>query len=156
MRLKQMLVSGKGPACKYRRHKRPRFDPWVGKIPWRREWLPTSVFLTREFCAQRNLAGYSLRGRENTTELLTLSLFSLSLFILMFRESSDCNLWSQFFSPGWDLDDCNIDGDPSEYLAKISWTPSLKLNTDEKLWSTTESSSYLPLNLQKRSPVHTA
>jgi len=24
--------------------RRPRFDPWVGKIPWRREWLPTPVF----------------------------------------------------------------------------------------------------------------
>ena len=24
--------------------RRPRFNPWVGKIPWRREWQPTSVF----------------------------------------------------------------------------------------------------------------
>ena len=32
-----------------RRHKRYRFDPWVGKIPWRREWQPTSLFLPREF-----------------------------------------------------------------------------------------------------------
>ena len=30
----------KNPQCK-----RPGFDPWVGKIPWRREWLPTPVFL---------------------------------------------------------------------------------------------------------------
>ena len=30
-------ASGKEPACQCRRHKRPRFDPWVGKIPWRRE-----------------------------------------------------------------------------------------------------------------------
>ena len=28
--------SGKEPACKYRRHKRLGFDPWVGKIPWRK------------------------------------------------------------------------------------------------------------------------
>ena len=27
----------------------PGFDPWVGKIPWRREWLPTPVFLPGEF-----------------------------------------------------------------------------------------------------------
>ena len=27
----------------------PRFDPWVGKIPWRREWLLTPAFLPREF-----------------------------------------------------------------------------------------------------------
>ena len=27
----------------------PGFDPWVGKVPWRREWLPTSVFWPGEF-----------------------------------------------------------------------------------------------------------
>jgi len=29
-----------------------------GKIPWRREWLPTPVFLPGEFHGQRSLAGY--------------------------------------------------------------------------------------------------
>ena len=29
--------------------RRPGFNPWVGKIPWRRKWLPTPVFLPREF-----------------------------------------------------------------------------------------------------------
>ena len=33
--------------------------PWVGKIPWRREWLPTPVFLPGEFHGQRSLAGHS-------------------------------------------------------------------------------------------------
>ena len=42
--------------------KRPGFDPWVGKIPWRREPLPTPVFLPGEFHGQRNLAGYSSWG----------------------------------------------------------------------------------------------
>ena len=28
---------------------RPGFDPWVGKIPWRRAWQPTPVFLPGEF-----------------------------------------------------------------------------------------------------------
>ena len=36
----------KEPACKCRR---PGFDPWVEKTPWRKEWLPTVVFLPREF-----------------------------------------------------------------------------------------------------------
>ena len=35
------------------------FDPWVGKIPWRREWLPSPVFLPGEFHEQRGLAGHS-------------------------------------------------------------------------------------------------
>ena len=34
-------------------------DPWVGKIPWRREWLPTPVFLLGEFHGQRSLVGCS-------------------------------------------------------------------------------------------------
>ena len=41
---------------------RPGFDPWVGKIPWRREWLPTPVFLPGEVHGQRSLAGYIVHG----------------------------------------------------------------------------------------------
>ena len=36
------------------------FDPWVGKIPWRRAWQPALVFLPGESHGQRSLAGYSL------------------------------------------------------------------------------------------------
>ena len=36
------------------------FNPWVGNIPWRREWQPTPTFLPGEFHGQRSLAGYSL------------------------------------------------------------------------------------------------
>ena len=42
--------------------RRPRFDPRVEKIPWRRKWLPTPVFLPGEFHGQRSLAGYSPWG----------------------------------------------------------------------------------------------
>ena len=47
-----------------------RIDPWVGKNPWRREWLPSSVFSPGEFHRQESLAGYSPRGRKesDTTE----------------------------------------------------------------------------------------
>ena len=49
-----------------------RFDPWVGKIPWRRKWQPTSVFLPGEPQGQRSLAGYSPWGHKelDTTERL--------------------------------------------------------------------------------------
>ena len=40
----------------------PPGKPWVGEIPWRREWLPTPVLLPGEFHGQRNLAGYSPWG----------------------------------------------------------------------------------------------
>ena len=41
-------ASGEEPTCKCRRRKRYGFDPWVGKIPWRRAWQPTPVFLRGE------------------------------------------------------------------------------------------------------------
>ena len=54
-----------------RGHKRHRFSPWVGKIPWRRKWQPTRVVLLEEshgFC-QRSLAGYRWCHKEwDTTE----------------------------------------------------------------------------------------
>ena len=57
--------NGKETACqckRCRRHKRCRFDPWVEKIPWRRKWQPTPVFLPGESHGQRSLAGYSPWG----------------------------------------------------------------------------------------------
>ena len=52
-------ASVKEPACQCRSYRRPGFDPWVGKIPWRRAWQPIPVFLPGESLGQRNLAGYS-------------------------------------------------------------------------------------------------
>ena len=52
-------TSGKEPACLCSRCKRPGFDSWVRKIPWRREWEPTPVFLPGESHGQRSLEGYS-------------------------------------------------------------------------------------------------
>ena len=52
-------TSGKEPACQCRRHKRSGFDTWVGKIPWRRAWQPTPVFLPGESHGQRSLVGCS-------------------------------------------------------------------------------------------------
>ena len=49
-------------ACQCRSHKRHWFDPWVGKIPWRRAWQPTPLFLPGESHRQRSLAGYSSWG----------------------------------------------------------------------------------------------
>ena len=51
--------NGKGSCLQCRR---PGFDSWVGNIPWRREWLPTPVFLPGEFHGQRNLVGHSPWG----------------------------------------------------------------------------------------------
>ena len=44
--------------------RRPGFDPWVGKITWRRELLPTPVFWSGEFYGQMSLAGYNPWGSK--------------------------------------------------------------------------------------------
>jgi len=51
--------SGKESTCQCRRHKRCKFNPWVGKIPWRRKGQPVPVFLPRKSHGQRSLEGYS-------------------------------------------------------------------------------------------------
>ena len=53
-----------------RRGRRCGFDPWVGKIPCRRAWQPTPLFLPRESHGQRSLKGYSPWGCKelDTTE----------------------------------------------------------------------------------------
>ena len=55
-------AGGKEPACQCRRLKRQGFCPWAGKIPWRRAWQPTPVFLPEESQGQKSLAGYSPEG----------------------------------------------------------------------------------------------
>ena len=54
-------ANDKERACKCGRYKRYGFDPWVGKIPWRRKWQPTPVFLPGESHGSQSLAGYSHR-----------------------------------------------------------------------------------------------
>ena len=54
--------SGKESTCQCKRHKRCRFNLRVRKIPWRRKWQPTSVFLPGKFHGQRSLASYSPWG----------------------------------------------------------------------------------------------
>ena len=52
---------------------RPGFDPWVGKIPWRRKWQPTPVLLPGKFHGWRYLVGYNpwgLKESDMTEQLL--------------------------------------------------------------------------------------
>ena len=59
-------ASGKEPTCQCRRRKRCGFNPWVGKIPWRRAGQPTPLFLPGESHGQRSLVGYSPWGRAES------------------------------------------------------------------------------------------
>jgi len=62
--------SDKESAHQCRRH---GFNPWVRKIPWRRKWQPTPVFLPEKSHGQKSLAGYSPWDRKelDTTERLS-------------------------------------------------------------------------------------
>ena len=46
--------------------KRPEFDPWIGKIPWRRKWQSTPEPLPGESHGQRSLEGYSAWGHKES------------------------------------------------------------------------------------------
>ena len=70
----------------------PAFDPWVGKIPWRKEWRPTPMFLPGEFHGQRNLVGYSPWGRRRVPHNWMTN--SLLLYLLIYF-----NLLSSLLSP---------------------------------------------------------
>ena len=73
------------------------FDPWVGKITWRREWIPTSVFLPRDSHGQRSLTGYSpwgLRVRQNWSYLACMDaqLRNVLQLLSTLSISSDCDI----------------------------------------------------------------
>ena len=75
--------------------RRPRFSPWVRKIPWRREWLLTPVFLPGKSHRQRSLVGYSPWDpkESDTTEQLTLSLLTAFLHSLdLINMSNKCQM----------------------------------------------------------------
>ena len=63
---------------------RPWFDPWVRKIPWRRKWQPTPVFLPGESPGRRNLVGYSPQGCKESDITERHNFLSFFLFSLYF------------------------------------------------------------------------
>ena len=75
-------ASGKELSRQCRRQKRQGFDPWVGKILWRRKQQPTPVFLPGESHGQRSLKGYSPWGHKelDTTKRLRSSIMPLIIF----------------------------------------------------------------------------
>ena len=90
-------LSGKESTCQYRRHMRQGFNPWVGKIPWRRKWQPIPVFLLGKSYGPRSPAGYSPQGHKRvrhdlvtkqeppplSTSLYKYTTFCLSIYQLM-------------------------------------------------------------------------
>ena len=68
------------------RPERCEFDPWVKKIPWRRAWQPTPVFLPGEFHGQRSLLGYSpwVAESDTTEDTHTHTEVKIYIFLIYF------------------------------------------------------------------------
>ena len=64
-------TSSREPTCQCMKRKRLGFEPWVRKIPLRKAWQPTLVFLPGEFHGQKSLAGYSSWGHKELQARLT-------------------------------------------------------------------------------------
>jgi len=73
------------------------FDPWIGKIPWRRKWQITPVFLPGEFPRKRSLAGYSPWGRKESDTTERLSTARVSHVWMQVRG------WLQSSRRGWEV-----------------------------------------------------
>ena len=121
--------------CQWRVHlqcRRPGFNPWVGKIPWRRKWQPTPVLLPGKSHGQRSLAGYSPWGHKesDTIERLTLSLHFSQYHSIQFT------LWNRtlsFLSVFWRL------GSPNKEKELYIWEGSMLLG-EQALGENTQNS----------------
>ena len=96
---------------------RPRFNSWVGKISWRREWQPTPVFLPGIFHGWRSLAGYNPWGHKelDTTEWLTLQFFH---YFLRFFSKWFCGMPFTWDLPR-EIDKCKIHSHFPRKVARI-------------------------------------
>ena len=109
---------GKETACQGRKQ---RFDPWIGKISWKRKWQPTPVFLLEKSHGQRSLwglAGYSPWGvLDYCSEILAASPFchspvmpGLATCLALASCWAECTYWLLDFRlcHGTFFDQCDI------------------------------------------------
>ena len=86
------LLSVKESTCQCKKCQRLGFNSWVGKIPWRRKWQPTPVFLPGKSHGQRSLTCYSPWGLKSWTWLSTQTAHLLKFYGLVY-----CNLVICYF-----------------------------------------------------------
>ena len=113
---------------------RSRFDPWVRKIPWRRKWQPTPVFLPGKSHGQRSVAGYSPWGHKesDTKPKTTTTIIQRNIFIVIFPR----------VRPGWLLTTLGNYAfikfiDNFIHLTTICWVSSVSVNKTSRIpcWS---------------------
>ena len=82
-------LGGKESTCQCRER---RFDSWVGKIPGRRKWQPTPVFLPGKSHGQRSLVGYSPWGHKESDTTEQLSNSNILDFLLVETLGNICKI----------------------------------------------------------------
>ena len=122
----------------------PGFDPLVGKIPWRREWQPTSIFLPEEFHGQKSLAGYSPWGCRirhdwvtNTFIFIFLSCTSRALLIIRIKK---------FFKTCW-ISTCLILYNIPLLCQTLPWVPWHQLTSLAVQWPRLSTPNAMDLGL---------
>ena len=78
-------LTGKGYACQCRRYRIFGFNPWVGKITWRRKWQPTPVFLHGKSHGRRSLVGYGSQESYTIQQLNHQQRYQLDLLCKIVR-----------------------------------------------------------------------
>ena len=80
-------LSGKEFTCRCRRCRRHRFDPWVGKISWRRKWHPAPVCLPGKSDGQRShvAAVHGVAESDTTAPEHVLTTYKLSIICSILR-----------------------------------------------------------------------
>ena len=122
------------------------FNSWVRKIPWRRAWLPTPVFLPGEFHGQRSLVGYNPWGcrvrYDWATNTFTFTIFTWFIYIIGYYgldiinssfEKLHQNTFKDVVSPGcsglvcwdvlegWDGEGGGREGQNGEHMYTHGW-----------------------------------
>ena len=75
------------------RHRGCGLDPWVRKIPWRRAWQLTLVFLPGESLGERSLAGYSPWAAKNRDTAEQLNMHAQRSINRMPKRDTDSSKW---------------------------------------------------------------
>ena len=82
----------KESACRGRRHKSCGFNPWVGKMPWRRKWQSAPVLLPWDYYGQRRLGPWGHKELDMTEYLNTAGVY------LSYLQPKNTN---GFLTPRW-------------------------------------------------------
>ena len=106
--------------------RRPRFDPLVAKIPFRREWQPTPVFLPREFHGQ-TMGSQNVRHNWTTNACTYTWAFFFIAILWDWNENWPISVHYWVFQICWHIECNTLTPSSSRIWNRSSGIPSLPL-----------------------------